>query len=175
MSPTQIVENIQALEVIPKLTPDIIEKIEAAVQSKPKRPESYRWLHAFYCDFTATGVCTTTVAYFLRSPLVGLVELKNFFSFPGTLNIFMHKAVDCGNKFDRSTLRIPLNFHLLYFCNLWLSDEWWMITAKKNCLISLFKLQIFIHSLFSVMISFFIVNIIVGNQLHVKRLMSLIW
>lgn len=38
----QIIENMKAIEVIPKLTPDVLEKIEAAIQSKPKRPDSYR-------------------------------------------------------------------------------------------------------------------------------------
>jgi len=32
----QIVENMKAIEVIPKLTPSVLEKIEAAVQTKPK-------------------------------------------------------------------------------------------------------------------------------------------
>ncbi|KAG1361425.1 putative voltage-gated potassium channel subunit beta [Cocos nucifera] len=39
---SQIIENMKALDVIPLLTPDVLEKIEAVVQSKPKRPESYR-------------------------------------------------------------------------------------------------------------------------------------
>lgn len=38
----QIQENMKAIDVIPKLTPDVMEKIEAIVQSKPKRPESFR-------------------------------------------------------------------------------------------------------------------------------------
>ncbi|KAK8944471.1 putative voltage-gated potassium channel subunit beta [Platanthera zijinensis] len=38
----QIVENMKALEVLPKLTPDVLEKIEAIVQTKPKHSESYR-------------------------------------------------------------------------------------------------------------------------------------
>ena len=38
----QIVENMKALEVVPLLTPEVLEKIEAVVQSKPKRLESYR-------------------------------------------------------------------------------------------------------------------------------------
>jgi hypothetical protein len=33
---------MKALEVIPLLTPEVLEKIEAVVQSKPKRLESYR-------------------------------------------------------------------------------------------------------------------------------------
>jgi hypothetical protein len=33
---------MKALEVVPLLTPEILEKIEAVVQSKPKRLESYR-------------------------------------------------------------------------------------------------------------------------------------
>ncbi|KAG6471720.1 hypothetical protein ZIOFF_069166 [Zingiber officinale] len=39
---SQILENLKALEVLPLLTPDVLEKIEAVVQSKPKRQESYR-------------------------------------------------------------------------------------------------------------------------------------
>ncbi|KAH0462683.1 hypothetical protein IEQ34_010258 [Dendrobium chrysotoxum] len=39
---SQIIENMKALDVLPKLTPDVLEKIEAVVQTKPKRPESYR-------------------------------------------------------------------------------------------------------------------------------------
>ncbi|KAL8201734.1 hypothetical protein R6Q57_010881 [Mikania cordata] len=38
----QIQENMKAIDVIPKLTPDVMEKIEAAIQSKPKPPESFR-------------------------------------------------------------------------------------------------------------------------------------
>lgn len=38
----QIQENMKAIDLIPKLTPDVMEKIEAVVQSKPKRPESFR-------------------------------------------------------------------------------------------------------------------------------------
>jgi len=38
----RIEENMKAINVIPKLTPEVLEKIEAVVQSKPKRPESYR-------------------------------------------------------------------------------------------------------------------------------------
>ncbi|KAI4983097.1 probable voltage-gated potassium channel subunit beta [Hordeum vulgare subsp. vulgare] len=39
---SQIVENMKALEVVPLLTPEVLEKIEAVIQSKPKRLESYR-------------------------------------------------------------------------------------------------------------------------------------
>lgn len=39
----QIQENMKAIDVIPLLTPAVMEKIENVVQSKPKRPESYRW------------------------------------------------------------------------------------------------------------------------------------
>ncbi|KZV34055.1 putative voltage-gated potassium channel subunit beta [Dorcoceras hygrometricum] len=38
----QIEENMKAINVIPLLTPAVMEKIEAVVQSKPKRPDSYR-------------------------------------------------------------------------------------------------------------------------------------
>nr|KYP50819.1 putative voltage-gated potassium channel subunit beta [Cajanus cajan] len=37
-----IQENMKAIDVIPLLTPVVMEKIEAVVQSKPKRPDSYR-------------------------------------------------------------------------------------------------------------------------------------
>uniref|UniRef100_A0A7N0USS8 NADP-dependent oxidoreductase domain-containing protein n=1 Tax=Kalanchoe fedtschenkoi TaxID=63787 RepID=A0A7N0USS8_KALFE len=39
---SQIQENMKAIDVIPLLTPAIMERIEAVIQSKPKRPESYR-------------------------------------------------------------------------------------------------------------------------------------
>ncbi|KAM7262600.1 hypothetical protein ACFE04_000283 [Oxalis oulophora] len=39
---SQVAENMKAIEVIPKLTPAVLERIEAVVQSKPKRAESYR-------------------------------------------------------------------------------------------------------------------------------------
>ncbi|KAI8030167.1 putative voltage-gated potassium channel subunit beta [Camellia lanceoleosa] len=39
---SQIQENMKAIDVIPLLTPTVLEKIEAVVQSKPKRADSYR-------------------------------------------------------------------------------------------------------------------------------------
>ncbi|KAI7988667.1 putative voltage-gated potassium channel subunit beta [Camellia lanceoleosa] len=39
---SQIQENMKAVDVIPLLTPTVLEKIEAVVQSKPKRADSYR-------------------------------------------------------------------------------------------------------------------------------------
>jgi hypothetical protein len=36
------VENMKALDVIPLLTPEVLDRIEAVVQSKPKRADSYR-------------------------------------------------------------------------------------------------------------------------------------
>lgn len=39
---SQIKENMKAIDVIPKLTPAVLEKIEAVVQSKPKRPDTYK-------------------------------------------------------------------------------------------------------------------------------------
>ncbi|KAK3005829.1 hypothetical protein RJ639_015687, partial [Escallonia herrerae] len=47
---SSILENMKAIDVIPLLTPTVLEKIEAVVQSKPKRPDSYRiilrkWWH----------------------------------------------------------------------------------------------------------------------------------
>lgn len=38
----QIQENMKAIDVIPLLTPSVMEKIEAVVQTKPKRPDSFR-------------------------------------------------------------------------------------------------------------------------------------
>ncbi|CAM6020112.1 unnamed protein product [Sphagnum balticum] len=38
----QVIENMKALQVLPKLTPDVMEKIDAIVNSKPKRPDQYR-------------------------------------------------------------------------------------------------------------------------------------
>ncbi|KAF8081165.1 hypothetical protein N665_0902s0018 [Sinapis alba] len=39
---SQIQENMKAVDVIPLLTPHVLDKIEQVIQSKPKRPESYR-------------------------------------------------------------------------------------------------------------------------------------
>lgn len=38
----QVIENMKALDVVPLLTPQVLEKIEAIVQSKPKKPEAFR-------------------------------------------------------------------------------------------------------------------------------------
>ncbi|CAM6100164.1 unnamed protein product [Calypogeia fissa] len=38
----QVIENMKSLEVLPKLTPDVMEKIESIVQSKPKIVDQYR-------------------------------------------------------------------------------------------------------------------------------------
>ncbi|KAG9145696.1 hypothetical protein Leryth_026576 [Lithospermum erythrorhizon] len=39
---SQIEENMKAVNVIPMLTPSILERMEAVVKSKPKRQDSYR-------------------------------------------------------------------------------------------------------------------------------------
>lgn len=44
----QVQENMKAIDVIPLLTPAVMEKIEAVVQSKPKRPESFRQTQYIY-------------------------------------------------------------------------------------------------------------------------------
>ncbi|KAI0080920.1 Aldo/keto reductase [Panus rudis PR-1116 ss-1] len=36
-NPAQILDNLKALEVVPKLTPEVLEKIEAILQNKPSR------------------------------------------------------------------------------------------------------------------------------------------
>ncbi|KAK9835418.1 hypothetical protein WJX81_008165 [Elliptochloris bilobata] len=38
----QVAENLKALEVLPKLTPDVLDKIEAIMQSAPDAPASFR-------------------------------------------------------------------------------------------------------------------------------------
>lgn len=38
----QVIENMKSLEVLPKLTPEVLEKIESIVQSKPKVIDQYR-------------------------------------------------------------------------------------------------------------------------------------
>ncbi|EIM92424.1 voltage-gated potassium channel beta-2 subunit [Stereum hirsutum FP-91666 SS1] len=40
-SPEQVLDNLKAIDIIPKLTPEILEKIEAIVQNKPAPPSSY--------------------------------------------------------------------------------------------------------------------------------------
>jgi len=41
-SSLQIADNLGALAVLPKLTPEVLEKIEAAVETKPEAPATYR-------------------------------------------------------------------------------------------------------------------------------------
>jgi hypothetical protein len=38
----QVIENMKALDVVQLLTPEIVEKIENVMQSKPKKPETFR-------------------------------------------------------------------------------------------------------------------------------------
>lgn len=33
--PEQVLDNLKALEVLPKLTPEVLEKVEAIISSKP--------------------------------------------------------------------------------------------------------------------------------------------
>lgn len=40
--PEQVVENMKALEVVPKLTPEVLERLEAILQNKPEPPEDFR-------------------------------------------------------------------------------------------------------------------------------------
>ena len=39
---TQVAENLKSLEVLPKLTPDVLDKIDAIMQSAPDAPASFR-------------------------------------------------------------------------------------------------------------------------------------
>ncbi|XP_024517930.1 probable voltage-gated potassium channel subunit beta [Selaginella moellendorffii] len=39
---SQLVENVKALEVIQKLTPELMDRIESTILSKPKKPEVFR-------------------------------------------------------------------------------------------------------------------------------------
>ncbi len=38
----QVAENLRALEVLPKLTPEVLDQIEAVMQSAPDVPASFR-------------------------------------------------------------------------------------------------------------------------------------
>lgn len=40
-SPAQVLDNLKAIDVIPKLTPEILEKIENIVKNKPKPPPTF--------------------------------------------------------------------------------------------------------------------------------------
>jgi len=40
--PEQVVENMQALEVVSRLTEPVMERIEAILDNKPEPPEDYR-------------------------------------------------------------------------------------------------------------------------------------
>lgn len=50
-SPKQLLENLKALEVIPKLTPDILEKIEKILDNKPADYVSYLSLGCMFVHF----------------------------------------------------------------------------------------------------------------------------
>lgn len=39
--PEQVVDNLKALEVIPKLTPEVLEKIEKILENKPEKESWY--------------------------------------------------------------------------------------------------------------------------------------
>jgi voltage-dependent potassium channel beta subunit len=38
----QVVENMKAIEILPKLTPDVLKRIDSVVHNKPKQPDQYR-------------------------------------------------------------------------------------------------------------------------------------
>lgn len=38
----QVVENMKALDILPRLTPDWMDKIDEALNNKPKLPNSFR-------------------------------------------------------------------------------------------------------------------------------------
>jgi aryl-alcohol dehydrogenase-like predicted oxidoreductase len=40
--PEQVVENMQALEVLPKLTDEVMQRIESILGNKPEPEESFR-------------------------------------------------------------------------------------------------------------------------------------
>ena len=40
-TPQQVTENLKALEVLPKLTPEVLERIEAILANKPEAPNVY--------------------------------------------------------------------------------------------------------------------------------------
>ncbi|KAJ7523016.1 hypothetical protein O6H91_18G034800 [Diphasiastrum complanatum] len=41
-SKSQLLENVKGLDIIPRLTPDVLDRIEENFQSKPKLPDPYR-------------------------------------------------------------------------------------------------------------------------------------
>lgn len=48
--PEQVLDNLKALEVLPKLTPEVLEKVEAIINSKPAPLVSIcSALHCFVC------------------------------------------------------------------------------------------------------------------------------
>ena len=48
--PEQVIDNLGALKVIPKLTPEVLEKVEAIIDSKPAPLVSIcSALHCFVC------------------------------------------------------------------------------------------------------------------------------
>ena len=68
---------MKALDVIPLLTPEVIDRIEAVVQSKPKRTESYRW-SGTACRMSARGGDSAFIWSSLghaTSPVFDIMEL----------------------------------------------------------------------------------------------------
>jgi len=41
-NPEQVHENMKALDIVPELTGEVLEKIEAILQNKPAEEEDYR-------------------------------------------------------------------------------------------------------------------------------------
>lgn len=61
--PQQVIDNLKALEVLPKLTPDIMEKIEKILGNKPK--EVVRWsftIPRITTSLQLTDFCSTLEA-----------------------------------------------------------------------------------------------------------------
>ncbi|KAK9068727.1 hypothetical protein SSX86_012842 [Deinandra increscens subsp. villosa] len=71
----QIQENMKAINVIPMLTPEVMEKIDAIVQSKPKKPDSYSHEFSNRDDVPLEPIWSTRSSYdtWVMTPEVFLV------------------------------------------------------------------------------------------------------
>ncbi|CAD6241717.1 unnamed protein product [Miscanthus lutarioriparius] len=72
---SQIVENMKALDVIPLLTPEVLDRIEAVVQSKPKRTESYRNFHVQTLCEEGSPCSADHAICVLHGPMAGVTSL----------------------------------------------------------------------------------------------------
>lgn len=106
---------MKAIDVIPLLTPAVMEKIENVVQSKPNRPDSYRWIEGFLS--TTQHMC---IQWGLYSP--------------GSLKeVQIHVQVNCCNWYDIH-LRAPPFLCCIFTFRDWIKLFFYWFTWSKSIL-----------------------------------------